>query len=41
VINEDNGTTAAHHGAGAYALTVNEHETSFVALVVSEYSAAR
>lgn len=34
VINEDNYTTAVHHGAGTYSLTVDEHETSFVALVV-------
>lgn len=33
VINEDNYTTAIHHGAGTYELTIDDHETSFVALV--------
>ena len=33
VINEDNYTTAIHHDAGTYGLSIDEHETSFVALV--------
>lgn len=33
VINEDNYTTAIHHGAGTYELTTDEHETAFVMVV--------